>query len=470
MQNTSASTSLTYRVQTRAAGANTRASKWAVGMLILGTIVFNAALCFVNTRGVPVSASLVMLSEAMLISGAFLACWRYLTSMQMAALGLIVLYTVFLTTIRYVDAPGLGFDPKISRDLLIPVVFFLLGKAVDDVRLADRLVLIATVLLLAFALFEYFALDGFLRVFDVARYYFARGTLDASNAGLALDQGHGVSEGLMVSGFRPSDQGRALLPFLGDHRVSSLFLEPSTLGNFGFLVTIWAAVRSRMEGRLYVLCALGGLALIILSDTRFNAYSLVLVAPILMLPARLASPAAFISPFVIMLALWVFGATVGSFHGAPLLEGRGTYDRLLYSGSLLSSFDIYNWFGLEQSRSQTFDSGYAYLMSTVGIVGFTLLWTLFMSLRGSNRFFYAFRNAIAVYFATLLCISASPFTIKLAAMLWFLLGALSVAKENRHPRALARDLLNSSLAKAEDLWSPSPATRPTNMVLVKSIS
>ena len=80
----------------------------------------------------------------------------------------------------------------------------------------------------------------------------------------------------MVSGFRPADQGRTLLSFLGDHRVSSLFLEPSSLGNFGALVTLWAVVRSRMEGRLYLWCVLGGLALLILSDTRFDAYFLVL--------------------------------------------------------------------------------------------------------------------------------------------------------------------------------------------------
>jgi putative polymerase len=51
---------------------------------------------------------------------------------------------------------------------------------------------------------------------------------------------------------------------------------------------------------------------------------------------------------------------------------------------------------------------------------------LFMSLQGANRFFYILRNIMALYFSTLLCISASQFTIKIAALLWFLLGVLSV--------------------------------------------
>ena len=460
-----ASTDLIHRVHP--ASTDGSASKWAAGLLILGTIGFNAALCFVNTRGVPVSSLLVMMSEGLLISGAILACSHYLNATHITILALIVLYTLVLSALRYSDSPGQGFDPKICRDLVIPVVFFLLGKAVDDIRVADRLVLSAALVLLAFALFEYFFLDSFLRVFDVAKYYFARGTLDASKAAVELSQG--VSEGLMVSGVRPPDQGRTLLPFLGDHRVSSLFLEPSTLGNLGMLVTLWAVVRSRMEGRLYIWCALGGLALLILSDTRFDAYFLLLALPILMLPPRLVTPAVFVLPFVTILALCALGATGPSFHGAPALDGLGIYDRLLYSGRILWSFDIYNWFGLEQSSAQTFDSGYGYIISNIGLVGFALLWGLFMSLRGSNRSFYAFRNVLAVYFATLLCISASVFTIKLAAMLWFLLGVLSLAKDGMRQRAPASDFTTPYASRDDRLWWPSPAKSPVTMRLAKAV-
>ena len=451
----------------RPAAVDISASKWAAGLLILGAIGFNAALCFANTRGVPVSSLLVMMSEALLISGAVLACRHYLNATHLTVLVLIVLYTVVLSAIRFTDSPVQGFDPKISRDLVIPVVFFLLGKAVDDIRVADRLVLSATLVLLAFALFEYFFLDSFLSVFDVAKYYFARGTLDASKAAVALSQG--VSEGLMVSGVRPTDQGRTLLPFLGDHRVSSLFLEPSTLGNFGMLVTLWAFVRSRMAGRLYVWCALFGLALVILSDTRFDAYFLLLALSILILPPRLVTPAVLVLPFVTILALCALAATGPAFHGAPALDGLGIYDRLLYSGRILWSFDIYNWFGLEPSNSQTFDSGYGYIISNIGLVGFALLWALFMSLKGANSSFDAFRNVLAVYFATLLCISASVFTIKLAAMLWFLLGALSLAKDGMRQRAPVSGFTTPYSSREDRLWWPSPTKSPVTMPLAKAL-
>lgn len=393
--------------------------KWVAGALIIGAISFNAVLCFLNTHGVAISGIHVMASEVLLISAAMVACRNHLTPTHLSIIALVVLFTIALAIIRYTKAPANSFDPKISRDILIPVVFFLLGKAVNDVKAADKVVLIALAVVSIFAVFEYFFLDAFLRVFGVAEYYIARGTLDASDSALE------ISRGLMASGLRPADQGRTLLPFLGDHRVSSLFLEPSTLGNFGALVTLWALLRSRMEGRLYVWCALGGLALLVLSDTRFDAYFLLLAVPILAMPPRIATPLVFVLPFIVMLALYLFAASANPYLGIPEVEGREVSDRLLYSGRVLLDFDLYSWLGLETSRAQTFDSGYGYVISNLGIIGCAALWTLFMSLKGSSRYFYNFRNVLALYFAALLCISASQFTIKIAALLWFMLGALS---------------------------------------------
>ena len=71
------------------------------------------------------------------------------------------------------------------------------------------------------------------------------------------------------------------------------------------------------------------------------------------------------------------------------------------------------------------------------MLGFTAFWLWFMTLSGRSRAFYAFRNTAAVYFAALFCISASQFTIKTAALLWFLMGALSMA-QNREAMVQAR--------------------------------
>jgi putative polymerase len=399
------------------------APRWTAGAIIVAAISFNAVLCFLNTRGVAISNFSVMMSEALLITAALVAGRQYLNTAHVSILALIVIFTAALSALRFANSPLEGFDPKISRDLFIPICFFLLGKAVNDLKTADKIIYVATAIALLFAVFEYFFLDTFLKVFGILEYYVARGTLQSSDSALS------ISQGLLFSGTRPTEQGRTLLSFLGEHRVSSIFLEPISLGNFAALVSLWAVVRSQMEGRFYLWLTLGGLALLILSDGRFDACFLVLGAAILMIPPRITSLFVIPLPFIVVLALYFFGAWADQYDkGVLAIDGFGTYDRILYCARILFNFDAYNWLGVEASPWPTPDAGYAYVISNIGIIGMAALWILFMSVEGSNRYYFALRNATAVFFAGLLCISSSPFTIKVAALLWFLLGVLSVAR------------------------------------------
>jgi putative polymerase len=242
--------------------------KWVASALIIGAITFNAILCFINTSIAPIYNSYVIGSEITIIAIALLASHRTIEPKHVLIISAVLLYTALLAFIRSGISPWEGLNLKIGRDFLIPIVFLLLGKAVNDIKVADYTVNLATALILAFALLEFFYLDAFLRMFGVTEYYVARGTLDA------LDPSLQYASGLMVSGIRPTEQGRVLLAFLGDRRVSSLFLEPLGLGNFGYLVAVWAIARSKMEQRLRPWSIAAGIALIVLSDTRFNAYFL----------------------------------------------------------------------------------------------------------------------------------------------------------------------------------------------------
>ena len=80
-----------------------------------------------------------------------------------------------------------------------------------------------------------------------------------------------------------------------------------------------------------------------------------------------------------------------------------------------------------------------------------------MSLRGRSSSFYAFRNAIALYFVAQLCISASPFTIKLAAALWFLLGALSLATESVAKRRAETQRAQALAHRSDHYWTRGPS-------------
>jgi putative polymerase len=398
--------------------------RWLAGVLIIGAITFNALLCFVNTHGIPIQNSYVIGSEAIIITVTILACYRAIEPQYTLIIASIIIYTAVLAFIRSVVSAEGGMDLKITRDLLIPVIFLLLGKSFNNIRVADTVVYVATAIILFFALYEYLSLDSYLKAFSITEYYVARGTLSA------FDQSVQWANGLMLSGIRPEELGgRVLLPFLGDHRVSSLFLEPISLGNFGCMVAFWAIARSKMERQVRIWSVAAGIALIILSDGRFNASFLGLGILILLISPRITTPVVLAMPFVLVFGLWLAAASAGAQDFRPTLEGLSLRDRLLYSGRLLLDFDIYNWLGIAASRSPTFDSGYAYVISNIGLMGLTVFWLWFMSLDGQGRYFYAFRNTTAAYFAALFCLSQSQFTIKTAALLWFLLGALSVARD-----------------------------------------
>ena len=80
---------------------------------------------------------------------------------------------------------------------------------------------------------------------------------------------------------------------------------------------------------------------------------------------------------------------------------------------------------------QAFDSGYAYAISRVGVIGLAVLWLIPFSLKNPDRNFCTFRNLTAIYYGAIFCVSNSAFTIKTAALAWFLFGAMYQATAMR---------------------------------------
>lgn len=410
--------------------ANERWLGRVIFFLIFAAITFNAGLSYLNAHFMAVNSKTVIISEMLILGGAILAGYRALNLIHICLILATILYTLTLSIFRANISPEAGLEIKIVRDFLIPIIFFILGLRVTDLKTADTIVFRMTALIFGFAMLEYFFLETYLNIFNVIQYYIARGVLDDSTWAL------NVSGGLMVSGMRPAEQGRNLLSFLGDHRVSSLFLEPIGLGNFGCIVAMWAVIRSKMTRRFYLWSFLAATSLIVLSDTRFDAAFLVLSIFMLLAPLNVSMAIAIALP-IVAIVLPMFVDAIGGANSDDI-AGYGLYDRLEYSGHVLLDFDILNWLGMKASRLQTFDAGYAYVISNAGIIGLGVFWWIFLSLKGADRFFYAFRNSSAAYFAVLFCISASQLTIKTAALHWLLMGALSVARSPK-PDAFPRD-------------------------------
>ncbi len=403
--------------------------------LVFAALTFNFFLCFVNTNLFEVSRAHVIAAEMLIIGIAFAASYKSISQSQIVVICGVILYLLVVSTFRSL-ASSADFDVKIIRDFVIPIAFFLLGTTTGNLAKVDSMVRICAVIVTAVAIFEYFFLDTYLRYFNISAYYISRGSLDR-------DQIEWLSINLYVSGIRP--EGRALFPFLGDHRVSSIFLEPVSPGNFAVTLFFWALVRSYCERRLYLGLFAMAIFLTIMADNRFGAILFAASLAALLIPNRYLQAVILIAPFTVIAAL----LCVGFWYSDPQID-NSFWGRILSAGETLAKLDVSNWIGIGETTdlADTYaDSGYAYTISRVGIVGFLTFWGLFMALRGASAQFQMFRAFCGLYFAAILCVSYSPYTIKTAGLLWFLLGALSIVRGTLQSSTVAR---SSRVAARED--------------------
>jgi putative polymerase len=392
-------------------------------MVVLGAVLLNFALCFVDTNLFRIGNGAVILCEILLIAIAFGLIWYRGTA----------LYTFLLVLSAYFFSVMLvrsDFDPKIVRDFLIPFVFFFLGNYLGSLRSCDRLVTVVIVLALGAALFEWLALNTYLHYFDVFRYYVARGTeVDLQNdaaSGLLIRGSDNVA-GLFVNGTRFGE--RTLLPFLGSHRVSGIFLEPVSVGNFGAIVFAWVLLRDRRRIGALIAKSLVIATILVLADARFGFYFCIFTL-LIYLGAPIIRPSIlFLAPFLVMIGLVVYAGTLGQEMLSSQLAGR-----LIHTGDSLLQLEPSQIFGLRISDNATLgtaaDSGYGYVLTKLGLVGLALIWGLFVYTPVLDRDAWRFKNFIAFYAVSLLSISASLFTIKTAALLWFLCGTLNNPNHN----------------------------------------
>lgn len=366
---------------------------------ILGALTFNLFLCFVNTRIMPVSESHVMMCEILLIGCAFLVAFDRRLDIYLI-LALFVSYMLLLFALRGVA------DIKSLRDVFIPVAFYFAGAKIQNVRLADRLVALSVSIVLVIALFEYFLLETYLDFFNVLGYYMARGTVSPEDT-------FGQTRGLFISGIRP--EPRSLLPFLGQHRVSSVFLEPVSAGNFGAIIYAWALFRGGMRFRLPVMAA--ALAFTVLADARFGFFTCIVMT--LGLPFYRFVPKVvwLVLPFLMLAVIAAYGLTIGAEGGPNDVAGR-----LKVTAAILIDLDLSVVLGSTATSIFTADSGFAYTLTSFGIFGFIGLWAalIFAPLKDAKA--WSFHSMIVIYLLLLMLISNSFFSIKTAALMWFILG------------------------------------------------
>ncbi len=388
----------------RQAGAPVPAER-AVFWILMVALVYQAVLCAIHTNVHPISVAGVGLTEGAI----YIACLAVLIKrirLEFVAVAFLVAAYLFLMAILRNQL-----DPKGFRDVMIPILFYGIGREIGNGKYADRLLKVMVLLVLAFGFFELFFLDWFSRVFNIFSYYVSQGNL-AAGSNWAKDSVLGLN------GIRPEGIGRTILPSLiGNHRVSSIFLEPVSLGNFAVIIAAWGLSKRRDEIKEMIFFLLAAATMITLSDSRYGMITVAALVVMRCLPLTKANTWLIVMPFLSVTLLLLLATVFGGHYSDSVLG------RLFVSGKTLSNLDLGMIFGLDGFNTSFGDMGYPSLLTRLGLLLCIFLWGAFWMLKMEDERGNRFRAYITLYMSLILCVSGtSLFALKTAGVLWFLVG------------------------------------------------
>jgi putative polymerase len=377
----------------------------AASAVVISATLYAALLCAIHTNIAPISNDILAAADA---------------AITLAALGLALFgapgSTWLLLFLRGTNAVWLfaisaDFDVKGAiRDPLVLIGFTLLGMTCATFARARLLFVSLSAVVLVVAVFELIAPQLYTSVFNVLSFYQGRGVVSGEAAQYA-------DTSLFISGMRPG--GRLLLPFLGQHRVSSIFLEPVSMGNFGALAVAFALAIPMKHWRSATAIGMIGLVAIVLADARFALLASGLFLAARFVPIRWMNVALVAMPLVGIPLLFY---AAHSF--AP--EGDDLPGRLATSGRVLESLRLGQIVGAAPHSVSTVDAGYAYAITELGLPFCVVLWGAFVMLRTPTAHAQRYKFFLGIYACTLLCVSGtSLFALKTAGLAWFALGAMA---------------------------------------------
>jgi putative polymerase len=377
-------------------------------LLIVGAVVFNAGMAFVNANIMPMTRLSIATVEIAIVATALLYALRHHNARMTpwyVLLGMIGLFAELrILAINSVDL-------KYFRDLLLVVTFIVLGLSSSQRRMIQAIV-ISQIFVVAGIVLEAVSLETYSSLFSVKQYYI-------NTRGIAFDEFTNKASDLYVSATRPDARA---FPFFDLHRLSSIFLEPVSLGNFAvisvaFLTALWPAL-GRMT-RLFMCASI--LLTLFACDGRFSAMaSLIIVAVTIVSRLIPRNAAVFYLPLVTLGA--VAAVSLGDLRsGADDMPGR-----IAHTVELLGAMQLSDVLGTSDRLLTTaVDSGLAYLIITHSLVGVGLLWFMIVfSADEATPEQKKYKNAICLYIALSMMVSYSFVSIKTAAPLWFIYGAL----------------------------------------------
>lgn len=398
------------------------------------TVLFNLILCFVDTNVAVINQQIVVVSEAAILAAILLLPFA-VPGRKVGRLDLLLV--LLLANWLILSIVRQQADPKMFRDVAIIPLFVVAGLASRGDGFHKSFFWLHMTIF-AFAVWEALSVPSFVSVFSVGDYF-------AHTRGSANDEWW-VDSGLYLSSIRP--EARFLFSNLPLHRLSSVFLEPVSLGNYVIIATIWLiGFWRQIPRRLAIIAAVVNVLLLIGCDSRMATVTCLIL--LLIAPAKRWIPS--FAP--ILTAPIAIGAMFAAVSIFGLVAGNDDFPgRIAYSVEVFRSFKLEDFagFSLDQIKN-TQDSGFAYLINSQSLIVAIVIWATIFSrhlVTPESRYVHL---AVAIYLALNLTVSWSLFSIKTAGLLWFLLGRVLADQ-----KILTKMLPDTGKGTGETLRRPVP--------------
>ena len=388
-------------------------------VLVVIAVLFNAVLAVINGSVMSLGSKHIILSEILIVGAAQYYALVHFNRKMLPWFFFIAVVGMF-TVLRMLVTGEV--QVKYFRDLLLVQTFIVLGMATPQRRVMQTFFIITAIVVAGIA-FEAISLKSFSNFFEIKQYYI-------NTRGLVSDDFTAKGSKLYISSLRPDAR---YLPFFGLHRLSSIFLESVSLGNFVILLTCFTLAfwpKLSRQARIYMVLAT--LLSLFASDGRLALFGSFIVLATAMISRFLPrNISLFILPLVVLLALLIVQA-------GDLYSGRDNFSgRLAYTIELLRDMDFMDYLGLsDRMLDHSADSGIIYLMITHSVIIITIWWVLIVTeLKETSAAQRHYKNGISLYLALTMLVSFSFISIKTAAPLWLVYGSLAAAairQEEQH--------------------------------------
>jgi putative polymerase len=374
--------------------------------VLIFAVSFNALLAIANGHGVTLQRGHVVVAEMVVYAAAFGIIFLNADRKMLPWF----LLTVFIILNGVVLGLGNGdFNPKYIRDVLAIPTFIMLGMTYRSRSLTRPIIILQTVIFVI-AIVEAVSPEAYSAIFQVLRYY-------VNTRDVATSAFWNTDSDLFVSATRPGDR---FFGFVNLHRVSSIFLEPVSLGNYCVIIAIFLIAYWKELGattRLYL--AGSTFALLVACDGRLASASILFVAFAAVFVRNIQSRwAVFYLPMTLLASVLL----VLGFNPDPRQDNFT--GRLAGSMNTLSQVDFAGLFGLNASFSNAAaDSGITYFVLSQSLIGVIVIWCAVCLLPEGRRYFTRlYVHGIAIFVPLNLLISYSLFSVKTAALMWFCFG------------------------------------------------